>query len=265
MTKTPGTTASASLAVRCGAAMITSRPRTTSEALRGGGVPETRTSRVGSAAPPASSAATVAWGVAGAICSSFAGALAPAKRTTLRIFAATGLPSRRAGSNVHVRAAAIAARSNSGLTVASTSALVTRPSSPRRRTTGTTTSCVSAWPPGHAGAGCVFGRGWTTSWASAGPAPSIDAPAIASASDQRVQAVRPIETVRSMIPASRVTERGGTMVRRSGPGLALARLASGSSSSCGDLPPRRDRLVVVVMAVLVVMAMAVVVHRALRP
>ena len=211
--------------------MITSRPRTTSEALRGGAVPEIRTSRADSVAPatpaaPSAPAATVAGGVAGATSRPFAGALAPAKRTTLRIFAATALPSRSAGSNVHVLAAAIAARSKSGLTVASTSALVTSPSSPTRRTTGTTTSCASAWPLGHDGGGCVFGRGWTTSWASAVPAPSIDAAAIASASDQRVQAVRTIETVRSMILTTRVTPRARHAPPREEPVVAAAVRAS---------------------------------------
>ena len=98
----------------------------------------------------------VTGGVAGATWTSRLGALTPAKRTTLRIFADTALPSRNAGSNVHVLAAATAARSKSGLTLASTSALVTLPSSPTTITTGTTTSCVSAWPLGHVAAGCVF-------------------------------------------------------------------------------------------------------------
>ena len=109
-------------------------------------------------------------GDAGAIWTSPVPALDPTNRTTLRTLEATALPSRIAGWNVHALAATTAARSNAGLTLASTSATLTVPSSTTVRTTGTTTSWLSACPAGHAGEGWVFGRGCSTSWATAGAA-----------------------------------------------------------------------------------------------
>ncbi len=103
--------------------------------------------------PGAETAATSPGGVAGAACKPGDVGVTPRNRTILRTFAETGFPSRSAGSNIHFRAASIAARSSSGLTLDSISISETVPSALTSTTTGTTTSCVSGAPAGQLGAG----------------------------------------------------------------------------------------------------------------
>src|SRR5512132_152538 len=177
--KTPGTTRRTSLAVRCGAAEMTSRLRTASDAPRAGPSPFTITVSgarpAGAEATCASGGSDAAGGATGALGATGGGDAGgtPLKRATARIFEAIGAPSRLAGSNVQRSAARRAAASSSASTLVSTSTEATVPSARTVRIKGTTTSYAEVRPSGHAVVEGLLASGRTMLCASADPEATV--------------------------------------------------------------------------------------------